>query len=173
MSNDARDYTELHKQPGYGVGGAWHRKPIMAVMTEYGCKSVIDLGCGKGRLVELLTAGGFEACGFDPYVEAYSEVPDGCFDAVVSTDVLEHFDFIMLGAMALLMRSLNPKVMYHCISNRLAAAKMPDGSNAHKTVEKPEWWTLWFAQALPEYVQVSCEHNDTQNFTVHVFVRKD
>ena len=38
------------------------------------------------------------------------------------------------------MIALCPKHMYHVICHRLAYATLPDGSNAHKTVQPPDWW---------------------------------
>jgi len=68
-----------------------------------GRSTVLDFGCGRGRLVSDLNQAGFHACGFEPYPE--SEVPSkqlftdweeakrtlGRVDLITCIEVLEHF----------------------------------------------------------------------------------
>lgn len=88
---------------------------VLAILRSLGVHSVLDLGCGNGQLCSQLCAAGFDAVGVDtdqagiaiaraayPAIHFYhsgiNEDPtqllhaEGrrCFDAVVSTEVIEH-----------------------------------------------------------------------------------
>lgn len=53
--------------------------------------SILDYGCGTGRLVEFLRANGFpNVQGYDPFVEAFSAKPAEKFECVVSFETIEH-----------------------------------------------------------------------------------
>lgn len=53
--------------------------------------TVLDYGSGPDPvLVELLRREGYDACGYDPYYPSGARLRDG-YDAVVSTEVFEHF----------------------------------------------------------------------------------
>ncbi len=64
-------------------------------------KSVLDIGCGSGRLTDFLREKGLEAMGIDPHASgpgclraSAEELPfeDSSFDAVVSLRSLHHMD---------------------------------------------------------------------------------
>ena len=88
---------------------------VLAILRSLGVRSVVDLGCGNGQLCSQLGAAGFDAVGVDadqagiaiarathPHIHFYQSGFDGeptqllraegrpCFDAVVSTEVVEH-----------------------------------------------------------------------------------
>jgi 2-polyprenyl-3-methyl-5-hydroxy-6-metoxy-1,4-benzoquinol methylase len=88
---------------------------VLAILRALGVHSVVDLGCGNGQLCAQLRAAGFDAVGVDadeagiaiaratyPGIPFYQRGFDGdpaqllhaegrrCFDAVVSTEVIEH-----------------------------------------------------------------------------------
>jgi 2-polyprenyl-3-methyl-5-hydroxy-6-metoxy-1,4-benzoquinol methylase len=84
---------------------------ILASCRKIGARRILDLGCGNGALCARLSAAGFEVVGCDPSDEgialarqahphimfhllgAYDEpaiLNDAHFDAVVSTEVIEH-----------------------------------------------------------------------------------
>jgi 2-polyprenyl-3-methyl-5-hydroxy-6-metoxy-1,4-benzoquinol methylase len=56
---------------------------------------ILDFGCGKGLLVELLRSKGYDsAVGYDAYCQAFHDpaVLDGRYDCLFAQDVLEHVD---------------------------------------------------------------------------------
>ena len=55
--------------------------------------SLLDHGCGKGGLIELVRQELptlHKVCGFDPAIDIYSKRPSKKYDIVTSIDVLEH-----------------------------------------------------------------------------------
>lgn len=132
-----------------------HLPRIGEVAREFGARTILDYGCGKGlsyngtvtladgTVVESVQAlWGVDAITlYDPGYAPYSAMPEGTFDGVVSTDVLEHcpeedIDWIV-GEMFGFARSF----VYLTISCRLAVKHLPNGENAHITVKSPEWWS--------------------------------
>jgi len=97
----------------YSLGEAdedWSRKVLQFYVPHFAhCRHVLDVGCGNGQLIELLTASGVEAVGIDldtQMVESCREkglqvvkadlfdyLPQqrGQFDGIVSSNVIEHF----------------------------------------------------------------------------------
>lgn len=105
---DGHDYR-------YGSSDAPHTAdyllPIVKrMLQQVRAKRVLDLGCGNGAMCAALAAAGYQVTGFDPSAEGialakatypdltfhqlsvYEPPPLGCplFDAVVSTEVVEH-----------------------------------------------------------------------------------
>ena len=128
----------LHEaSPDYGSGsGLKYEKFIREVMKRTGSKSVLDYGCGKGTLREAL--GDFVA-NYDPAVERWADDP-GPADLVVCTDVLEHVEPEYLLEVLDHIKALAKRAVFLVISCRPARRQLPDGRNAHLTVEPPEWW---------------------------------
>lgn len=103
-------------QYNFGTAEAPHTadyltRPILAMCREVGAKRVLDLGCGNGALCGDLAAAGLDVVGCDPSEDGigfarrtYPQIPfhmlgvedepaslgDTVFDAVVSTEVIEH-----------------------------------------------------------------------------------
>jgi len=156
------NYKILHKiYPSYGVGGNWYRDIIIKIAKENGVKTILDYGCGKGSLVKLLEKD-FDAYGYDPYIPEYSQNSFTDIDMVVSTDFFEHIENI--DEVCEHIKSMNPKVQFHSISNRKASQILPDGRNAHLTIQSPEWWE----ERLGYMGEVEIlGHNENNNFTMY------
>ena len=131
-------YRLVHLQnPEYGSGGTLYRDLILRIVRSHNVNSLLDFGCGKGKLIDTLPV---EAEGYDPAIEKYKHLPQKSFDMVTCTDVLEHIDVGQLDGVLKQILSFDPEVCFFVISNRLAHQILPDGTNAHKIVESPEWW---------------------------------
>lgn len=118
-------------------------------------KSVLDYGCGKGMVYQKTN---FQLPDgrtipsvkeywnvdtirlYDPGVEEYAERPNSTFDGVVSTDVLEHIpeediDWVLDECFG-----YATKFVYMNIASYPAKKTLPNGWNAHVTVQPPSWW---------------------------------
>lgn len=106
---------------------------------------ILDFGCGKSKLIENLidffasSSFKFEFIKYDPAVEIYSLRPQGNFDLVINTDVLEHIHQQELDIILKDIRSFSKNCFIN-ISTRLANTILPNGQNAHVTVKPCNWW---------------------------------
>lgn len=162
-------YATLHEQGADKAEGEDHRPPeqtfagkmlvshaptIKGLIERTGSKSLLDYGAGKGRSYERKD---FEIAGtrtpslqaywgldrircYDPGYEPFSELPTECFDAVISTDVLEHITEPDLPWVLDEMFGFARCFVFANIACYPAKKNLPNGQNAHCTVRPPDWW---------------------------------
>ena len=146
-------YKEMHKDENLYAGSSTqiHKNYIAQFLKEFNCQSILDYGCGKGiqYFKEKLHESHFNNVMpslYDPAVEQFSIMPAGSFDAVISTDVLEHIEEQDLPQVIAEIYSKADKFVYLGISNEPASSILPDGRNAHVTQKSLDWW---IEQTLP------------------------
>lgn len=149
MSRDVLISTAyLHEQiklHGCGYYGAYSDKwaPQVLALSEYlGATSVLDYGCGQGKLLQALRGlnPALHVDGYDPAVPIYAELPEAA-DLVVCTDVLEHIEPDCLAAVLAHMASVTGRWMFGVIATRPATRKLSNGQNAHMIIETSKWWS--------------------------------
>jgi len=138
-----------------------HLKAVYALSQKVGATSLLDYGCGKGmaykadgkfpgsaaamgfdvppgsNLEDLL---GYKVFKYDPAVPEFATEPNGYFDLVVCSDVLEHIpeediDWVLE---QLVWRAR--KALFVTVGIYPAKKTLPNGENAHVTVKPEEWW---------------------------------
>lgn len=114
-------------------------------------RSVLDFGAGQGRLGEYVLDNAVDIrvswTNYDPGVAGIDQLEPGReYDLVVSSDVLEHVEPEMVGPTLAQLDSLSTKAQYHHIACAPCGLILPDGRNAHLTVEDPEWWKERFLE---------------------------
>lgn len=120
---------------------------------KHDVKSYLDYGCGKGEphsMPKIKTDDGMktfpDAMGvhdfalYDAGVEEFQTMPERMFDAVISTDVLEHIPVEDIYWVVDEMFSKANKYVFASIAAYPAMAILPDGRNAHVTLRNPHWW---------------------------------
>lgn len=140
-----KKYEVLHQSnPAYG-SGLMHRSYILLLVEILGFKKIIDWGCGKGYLSDFLVGLGIDCRKYDPAIEEFSSDPEGHFDCVVSTDVLEHIPEDELKEFMLNITTASPTAI---LIPHLGLAKtiLPDGSNAHCTIKSVSEWKQEFSK---------------------------
>ena len=146
-------YQKLHNKKNFFKGDSLkpHIQEIHDLIKQTGAKSVLDYGCGKARLHRKgrTSHWGVEVSFYDPAVEAFSKKPDGFFDGVICTDVLEHIPEEELEGVLKDIFQYTVKFVFLSISTKLADKKFPDGTNVHVTV-KPEKWWIEFIGKIPQ-----------------------
>jgi len=141
--------------------------------------SVLDAGCGRGDLVKKLIEIGYNATGTEvaeclfeeggelatmPALQmSYSELdamPKGCYEVVISCDVLEHLldiDMVEQAVRSLVDRSKRYvlfSVGYHRAGfesarcSKLGILQSLPGHNLHTFQRPPEWWKELFDHYL-------------------------
>ncbi len=129
----------LHEtNANYGLGGWRHAEKVLELREETEAETVLDYGCGKGRLKTSLGDPDwvFE---YDPAVPGKDERPKMA-DIVVCTDVLEHIEPELLDNVLLDLVRLTAKAAYLVIATRESNKCLPDGTSPHKIVQNAEWW---------------------------------
>ena len=79
------------------------------IEEEFGIKSLLDYGTGKGNVVKKLRGelSGMQVDGYDPAVEEWGEHPNQKYDILTCLDVLEHVEII-----SEVIPSAGSKIMY-------------------------------------------------------------
>lgn len=144
------EYRALLHKYRQGAGSAWgggggpHVQYVEKLIEENHVETLIDYGCGRGRLLEALIqrrkVNPSRVCGYDPGVPGREVLPEDLhFDLLVSTDVLEHIEPDCLYDVLTHMREL-ADLAYINIHTGPARAILPDGRNAHLIQQPASWW---------------------------------
>lgn len=128
--------------PGTAIKG--YVDDIGNVVRETGSKTLLDYGCGKAIYyrehkihekwgVPLPTL-------YDPGVPEYEKRPQGRFDGVICTDVMEHLENPLTVAAEIF--GMADKFVFMAISCAPSPAKkrLIDGRPLHICVHEPAWW---------------------------------
>ena len=139
-------YKQYHVEentnyPGNNLKPQLHH--IKTLVEDTKAKSLLDYGCGKG--LQYTKWNQHKELGvmpelYDPAVPEYDILPKGPFDGVYSTDVMEHIPKEQLPETFNQIFSRAERFVFLAICTRPAIAILPNGGNAHCTVEPIEFW---------------------------------
>jgi hypothetical protein len=130
-----------------------HVGRIGGLIEETGAKTLLDYGAGKGlfyepypgapadsRFKSMKQWGDTKVTCYDPGYEPFSGAIEPKYDGVICTDVLEHItEEDIPWVLDKLFRHAQHFV-YAVAACYPAKKFLPDGQNAHCTVQPPEWW---------------------------------
>ena len=129
---------------------------VVPLLRFHQCRSVLDYGCGKARAWEVngelaawKHANRVEL--FEPAIEAYHNLPDGTFDAVLMVDVLEHIpeDELHENIYRVNRKSEPYALLIATFCNRPATKNLPGTNiNAHVTQRPRKWWREFLGDTL-------------------------
>ncbi len=137
--------TDIHDTSPFGKRSKVP-KYLEEFISQIKPSSIIDFGCGKGRLVQRLRENypDIIITGYDPGNKEFStSLNDISVDLLISTDVLEHVEPEHIDV-TLQFLSTKSRYIYHLIALSPAKLILPDGRNAHLIQESPEWWRTKF-----------------------------
>lgn len=143
ISKGYRDQLQaLHRSLRWGKDGKFHAVAVNDLANRTGSTVLLDYGCGRSTLKKTLKVlnSVLVVNEYDPGIPQYSTPPTGAYDLVVCTDVLEHVEPEFVDAVLARIFGMATRAIYFQIACRPARLKLPDGRNAHLTVEPPEWW---------------------------------
>jgi len=142
-----------------------HAGNIQQINNIMGSRTILDYGSGKGRQyepVEISTPDGQKfgsikelwgvdviTC-YDPGHKPFSKLPTRTFEAVVTTDVLEHCPKEDIPWMIDEIFGFAEEFVYVNVACYPAGKTLPNGENAHCTVEPPDWWIPQFDQRVQQ-----------------------
>ncbi len=101
----------------------------------------MDYGCGNGVLLKLLKHKyqKINIDGYDPAIKEFSVIPKNHYDMIINTDVLEHIPKNDICDVLNHIKSLSNNVFF-CLHHGKAWTILPNGENAHITIEPKEWY---------------------------------
>ncbi len=169
-SNRYRDlqflYRQMHQQgekffgvppektfPGFSLDSQIGR--IKDTIARTGARTILDYGCGKGQQYRPRTIGDGsgtewpsvidyweidEVVCYDPCYELYNKLPEGQFDGVISTDVLEHCPEEDVAWIVDEIFGYAKCFVFASVACYPARKRLPNGENAHCTIRPVEWW---------------------------------
>jgi len=131
--------------------GVWKGHMIKKYMTKIeeiikehniDTNSILDYGCGKAQN----HPDSWNAYKYDPAYPPYSTKPkEGSkFDLVVCIDVLEHIPQADLPRIIKEIFDYSGKYVFATAAVNKAGKTLPNGMNAHATVQPEEWWNKLF-----------------------------
>jgi hypothetical protein len=140
----SREYCEsqriMHANPrGYGGRGDHWKRTVLHVARRYAVGSILDYGAGRGRLGIAMRAFGFVCRDYDPAIPGWDDPPSFA-DLVTCCDVMEHVEPDKIDTVLAHIRALARKAAFFVVATRPANKLLPNGYNAHLTIESGEWW---------------------------------
>ena len=140
MQHYINQHRILHRESRQFRGRALlaHIDRINVLLDTHRCHSILDYGCGKAQCWPAEWQG--RITGYDPAYAPYSTRPQGQYDMVICTDVMEH---IPASAVDWVIRDIfayRRVWTYINIATFSSAKLLPDGTNKHVTVRPREWW---------------------------------
>ena len=104
-------------------------------------KNILDYGCGNGILLKLLKHKypKINIDGYDPAIKEFSVISNNHYDMIINTDVLEHIPKNDICDVLNHIKSLSNNVFF-CLHHGKALTILPNGENAHITIEPKEWY---------------------------------
>ncbi|MEX2365478.1 MAG: hypothetical protein WD601_02660 [Pseudohongiellaceae bacterium] len=140
-----------------------YRAQIKPILEKFSIATVLDYGCGGSDWnVEgfdeqsdqsALTCFGLDkVCRYEPARNLDERQPVDC---VISFDVLEHIFISDIPSVIRDMFRYAGRLIILNVACYRAAAKLPNGENAHITVRQPHWWKGMLDSICLEYPGVS------------------
>lgn len=164
MNEWIEQYKQYHlENTDYGNGGClkFYLQHIVDLVQDWNAESLLDFGCGKAE--GYLEYNHHEHWGilpslYDPAIPEYQNIPEGTFDGVISFDVMEHIPKEQIPETFDQIFSRADKFVFLGIATSPAEAVLPNGDNAHCTVEPIGWWEEMVHKHAPKKV---CTHIKT------------
>ena len=146
-----KELFDLHTKELWGnTGGKYVGDSVVKILeANPEIKTILDYGCGAATLKKFVEDRGItdkQWTLYDPAVKIYDKEPTGKFDLVISTDVLEHVEEIMLNNVIRNLQSLTGKFLLSEIACYLCNCKFENGpyvgQDMHISLKAPDGWRL-------------------------------
>ena len=139
---------ENSKDKWGNTGGKYAGDSVLKLLQEHPeIQTILDYGCGEGTLKTWIEDKGItdkKWTLYDPGTPKFKKAPTGKFDLVITTDVLEHVEEIMLNKVVDHLHKLTGKFLYSEIacylSGRTFAGGHYIGQDFHINLKVPDMW---------------------------------
>ena len=139
-----------------------YRDQVKPVLSQFGISTILDYGCGGSDwTIPKFDESGLSAKDYFNLTETYRYEPARSIDerqtvdCVLSFDVLEHIFISDVPTVLRDMFSYASKLLILNVACYPAAAKLPNGENAHITVRGPLWWKGMLDSISVEYPNIT------------------
>lgn len=135
-----------------------HTREFINFCKTYIPSTVLDYGCGKGHqytkhnLHELANIN--MPTLYDPAIPQFSRLPQGTFDSVICTDVMEHIHQDECDKVLEEIFAYADHSVFFTISCNPAKKHFPDGTNYHVNCKPEEWWFATIKRLKPKHLKV-------------------
>mgnify|MGYP001206934778 FL=1 len=151
-----KKYHKEHTEYGNGDGLKFYLQHIIDLVNDTKAETLLDYGCGKAegylKYNHHKNWGNVMPSLYDPAIPEYETLPEGQFDGVISFDVLEHIPKEQIPETFQIIFSKAKKFVFLGIATAPAKAVLPNGENAHCTVEPIGWWETMVERYAPKKV---------------------
>jgi len=143
---EAKKYHIHNAKFWIGESLAEYKYQVWDIIKRNKIKKILDYGCGKAQFHHLLFnnhktpgAPNVDITGYDPAYLPFAKRPEGKYDMIICTDVLQHVqeDKVEEVLADIFQFSDNVFLTITCYD---ATQVLLNGKNAHYTVKHPDWW---------------------------------
>lgn len=137
-------FASAERQQFRGLSVLKYQDELAAIVCATGAVTLLDYGCGLGQqytdhhLHERL--GVPMPALYDPGVVGLETKPQGRFDGVICSDVLEHVPERLVENVIAECFDYADKFVWFSVCCRPAKKCFADGTNLHVTIKPPSWW---------------------------------
>ena len=125
--------------PEYGCSSSKWATSIIDLAKQFGIKTILDYGCGKGLLRTL--GDSYDVTLFDPFVEEFKQRPKDNYQLVICTDVMEHTEPQFTNEIISDIFYYSNYLVFFNIAVTPAVKTLPDGRNTHINLKSINEWT--------------------------------
>ncbi len=171
-----------------GTTALLYATPVRDLIINTHSKTMLDYGCGKGQQYKMRDMPMYDGsicpslqsfwkldsitC-YDPAYPEFMTLPEGKFDGVICTDVLEHCPEEDMPWILDTLFSYATKFVFATAACYPAKKTLPNGDNAHITLRPPQWWQQLLGVVAARHPGIIFEvHVQYELLENHVPVRK-
>ena len=134
------EYKNIHATSDWGGTSIKNLRFIAPHLALLAPRSIIDYGCGKSRLLDVIKSPGLESRSrYDPAIPEYAHLDRGPHDLLINVDVLEHVAEDDLDELLSEMAAVSKDALI-VVDTQPAKLHLADGRNAHITQHDHAWW---------------------------------
>lgn len=146
---------QIHSTEQWGLSASLMIDTIEAWVRSTGVNRVLDYGAGAGFVKNKLPRRipGLEVISYEPGIPAQAALPDPA-PLVLCIDVLEHVEPEYVEDVLDDLKRVVERYAFFNVATHPARRILPDGRNAHLTVQPMSWWAEKILARWPDAKQI-------------------